>query len=103
MKQLFSAFIIGIIVCFIAVKSCNDKPQQVNVKEVKKEIKTSGNLVETLHQNYQKAKQEFNKIADSLKLKCSVVCKYSFTACHSCTPIPSKQSNAFLPAGNPAK
>ena len=67
MKQLFSAFIIGIIVCFIAVKSCNDKPQQVNVKEVKKEIKTSGNLVETLHQNYQKAKQEFNRITDSLK------------------------------------
>jgi len=67
MKQLFSAFIIGIIVCFIAVKSCNDKLQQVNVKEVKKEIKISGNLVETLHQNYQKAKQEFNKIADSLK------------------------------------
>lgn len=67
MRQLFSAFIIGIIVCFIAVKSCNDKPQQVNVKEVKKEIKTSGNLVETLHQNYQKAKQEFNRIADSLK------------------------------------
>lgn len=66
MKQLFSAFIIGIIVCFIAVKGCNDKPQQVNVKEVKKEIKNSGNLVETLHQNYQKAKQEFNKLADSL-------------------------------------
>ena len=69
MKQLFSAFIIGIIVCFIAVKSCNDKPQQVNVKEIKKEIKNSGDLVGTLNSNFQKEKQEFNKVADSLKLK----------------------------------
>ena len=66
MKQLFSAFIIGIIVCFIAVKSCDDKPKQVNVKEIKKEIKTSGNLAETIQQDYQKAKQVFSKVADSL-------------------------------------
>ena len=66
MKQLFSAFIIGIVVCFIAVKSCDDKPQQVNVKEIKKEIKTSGNLAETIQQDYQKAKQAFSKVADSL-------------------------------------
>ena len=66
MKQLFSAFIIGIIVCFIAVKSCDDKPKQVNVKEIKKEIKTSGNLAETIQQDYQKAKQAFSKVADSL-------------------------------------
>ena len=67
MKQLFSAFIIGIIVCFIAVKSCDDKPKQVNVKEIKKEIKASGNLAETVNHEYQKAKQEFSKVADSLK------------------------------------
>lgn len=67
MKQLFSAFIIGIIVCFIAVKSCDDKPKQVNVKEIKKEIKTSGNSAETVNHEYQKAKQEFSKVADSLK------------------------------------
>ena len=67
MKQLLSAFIIGILVCLIAVKSCGDKPKQVNVKEIKKEIKTSGNLAETIQQNYQKAKQEFSKVADSLK------------------------------------
>ena len=67
MKQLFSAFIIGIIVCLIVVKSCDDKPKQVNVKEIKKEIKTSGNLAETVNHEYQKAKQEFSKVADSLK------------------------------------
>lgn len=67
MKQLLSAFIIGILVCFIAVKSCGDKPKQVNLKEITKEIKTSDNLAETIQQNYQKAKQEFSKVADSLK------------------------------------
>lgn len=67
MKQLFSAFIIGIIVCFIVVKSCDDKPKQVNVKEIKKEIKTSGKLAETVNHEYEKAKQEFSKVADSLK------------------------------------
>lgn len=67
MKQLFSAFIIGIIVCFIAVKSCDDKPKQVNVKEIKKEIKTSGKIAETVNHEYEKAKQEFSKVADSLK------------------------------------
>lgn len=67
MKQIFSAFVIGIIVCFLAVKSCEDKPKQVNVKEIKKEITNSGNLAETLQRNFQKAKQEFNKVADSLK------------------------------------
>ena len=54
MKQLFSAFIIGIIVCFIAVKSCDDKLKQVNVKEIKKEIKTSGKLAETVNHEYEK-------------------------------------------------
>lgn len=67
MKQIFSAFVIGIIVCFFAVKSCEDKPKQVNVKEIKKEITNSDNLAETLQRNFQKAKQEFNKVADSLK------------------------------------
>lgn len=67
MKQIFSAIVIGIIVCFFAVKSCEDKPKQVNVKEIKKEITNSGNLAETLQRNFQKAKQEFNKVADSLK------------------------------------
>ena len=67
MKQIFSAFVIGIIVCFFAVQSCEDKPKQVDVKEIKKEITNSGNLAETLQRNFQKAKQEFNKVADSLK------------------------------------
>lgn len=67
MKQIFSAFIIGIIVCFIALRTCDDKPKQVNVKEIKKEITNSSNLAETLQRNFQKAKQEFNKVADSLK------------------------------------
>lgn len=67
MKQLLSAFIIGILVCLIAVKSCSDKPKQVNVKEIKKEIKNSGNSAETIQHDYQQAKQEFSKVADSLK------------------------------------
>jgi PAS domain-containing protein len=67
MKQIISAFLIGIMVCLVTVKSCSDKPKQVNVKEIKKEIKASGNKAETIHQNYQKEKQEFTKVADSLK------------------------------------
>ena len=66
MKQLFTAFIIGMIVCFFAVKSCENKPQQVDVKKIKKEIKSSGDSAETLHQNFIKEKQVFQRVADSL-------------------------------------
>jgi hypothetical protein len=66
MKQLFSAFIIGIIVCFLAAKSCDNKPTEVNVNEIKKEIKNSSNIVETLHQNFQKENEMFQRTTDSL-------------------------------------
>ena len=67
MKQLFSAFLIGIIICFFAMKSCDDKPKQINIKDVKREIKASGKLAEAIHYNYQKEEQQFIKVADSLK------------------------------------
>ena len=43
MKQIISAFIIGIAVCFITVKSCSDKPHQVNIAKIKKDIKFENN------------------------------------------------------------
>jgi hypothetical protein len=67
MKQLFSAFIIGIIVCFFALKSCDNKPPEINVKEIKKEIKDSDNTIETLHQNFQKENEVFKRAVDSLR------------------------------------
>ena len=67
MKQIISAFIIGIMVCLVTVNSCSDKPKQVNVKEIKQEIKSSSNKAVAIQQNYQKEKQEFTKVADSLK------------------------------------
>lgn len=67
MKQIISAFIIGIMVCLVTVNSCSDKLKQVNVKEIKQEIKSSGNQAVAIQQNYQKEKQEFTKVADSLK------------------------------------
>ncbi len=67
MKQIISAFLIGIMVCLVAVNSCSDKPKQVNVKEIKKEIKSSDNKAVAIQQIYQKEKQEFTKVADSLK------------------------------------
>ena len=66
MKQVIFAFIIGIAVCFLALRSCNDKPKEVNVKEIKQEIKNSGSNVEMLHAKYQKEKQKFHRVADSL-------------------------------------
>lgn len=67
MKQIISAFIIGVMVCLVTVNSCSDKLKQVNVKEIKQEIKSSGNQAVAIQQDYQKEKQEFTKVADSLK------------------------------------
>ena len=53
MKQIISAFLIGIVVCFIAVKSCNDKPHQVNIAEVKKHIQFENNQIDSSHKKYQ--------------------------------------------------
>ena len=39
----------------------------MNVKELKKEVKISGNLATTINQNFQKEKQAFTLVADSLK------------------------------------
>jgi hypothetical protein len=69
MKQIISAFLIGTMVSFIAVKSCSDKPKQVNLKEIKKEIKISGNKAEAIDQSFQKEKQEFARVTDSLEVE----------------------------------
>ena len=66
MKPIITAFLIGILVC-LAIRGCSEKTKPINVKEIKTEIKTSGNLMETLDQKFQKEKQFLNKKADSLK------------------------------------
>ena len=69
MKQLFSAFIIGIMVCFIAVKSCNDKPQQVNIAEIKKRMQFENNQIDDSHKKYQQQIKQYEFKTDSLSKK----------------------------------
>lgn len=66
MKQIISAFIIGIVVCFIAVKSCNDKPHQVNIAEIKKDIKFDNNQIDNAHKKYQQQIKQYELKTDSL-------------------------------------
>ena len=66
MKQLFSAFIIGIVVCFIAVKSCSDKPHQVNIAEIKKHMQFENNQIDSTHKKYQQQIKQYEFKTDSL-------------------------------------
>ena len=66
MKQLISAFIIGIAVCFIAVKSCSDKPHQVNIAEIKKHIEFENNQIDDSHKKYQQELKQYILKTDSL-------------------------------------
>ena len=66
MKQIISAFLIGIAVCFIAVKSCNDKPHQVNIAEIKKDIKFKNNQIDSSHKKYQQQIKQYEFKTDSL-------------------------------------
>lgn len=66
MKQIISAFLIGIVVCFIAVKSCNDKPHQVNIAEIKKDIKFENNQIDNSHKKYQQQIKQYEFKTDSL-------------------------------------
>jgi len=66
MKQIISAFIIGIVVCFIAVKSCNDKPHQANIAEIKKDIKFENNQIDNAHKKYQQQIKQYELKTDSL-------------------------------------
>ena len=69
MKQLFSAFIIGIMVCFIAVKSCSDKPHQVNIAEIKKQMQFENNQIDDSHKKYQQQIKQYEFKTDSLSKK----------------------------------
>ena len=66
MKQIIFAFLIGIVVCFIAVKSCNDKPHQVNIAEVKKHIQFENNQIDSSHKKYQQQIKQYEFKTDSL-------------------------------------
>ena len=66
MKQIISAFIIGIVFCFIAVKSCNDKPHQVNIAEIKKHIQFESNQIDSSHKKYQQQIKQYEFKTDSL-------------------------------------
>ncbi len=69
MKQLFSAFVIGIMVCFIAVKSCSDKPHQVNIAEIKKQMQFENNQIDDSHKKYQQQIKQYEFKTDSLSKK----------------------------------
>ena len=66
MKQIISAFIIGIVVCFIAVKSCNNKSHQANIAEIKKDIKFENNQIDNAHKKYQQQIKQYELKTDSL-------------------------------------
>ncbi len=69
MKQLISAFIIGLVVCFIAVKSCSDKPHQVNIAEIKKHMQFENNQIDDSHKKYQQELKQYGFKTDSLSKK----------------------------------
>lgn len=66
MKQIISAFLIGIVVCFIAVKSCNDKPHQVNIAEINKHMQFENNQIDSSHKKYQQQIKQYELKTDSL-------------------------------------
>jgi hypothetical protein len=66
MKQIISAFIIGIAVCFIAVKGCSDKPHEVNIAEIKKHIQFENKQVDNSHKQYQQEIKQYKLRTDSL-------------------------------------
>ena len=66
MKEIISAFIIGIAVCFIAIKSCSDKPQQVNITEIKKNMQFENNQIDDSHKKYQQQIKQYKFKTDSL-------------------------------------
>jgi hypothetical protein len=66
MKQIISAFIIGIAVCFIAVKSCSDKPHEVNIAEIKKHIQFENKQVDNSHKQFQQEIKQYKLKTDSL-------------------------------------
>ncbi|MBA3673344.1 MAG: hypothetical protein H0W75_00035 [Chitinophagaceae bacterium] len=69
MKQLISAFIIGLVVCFIAVKSCSDKPHQVNIAEIKKHMQFENKQIDDSHKKYQQELKQYEFKTDSLSKK----------------------------------
>ena len=69
MKQLISAFIIGIVVCFIAVKSCSDKPHPVNIADIKKNTEFENTQIDDSHKKYQQALKQYELKTDSLTKK----------------------------------
>ena len=66
MKKIISAFLIGIVVCFIAVKSCNERPHQVNIAEMKKHIQFENNQMDSSHKKYQQQIKQYKLKTDFL-------------------------------------
>lgn len=66
MKKIISAFLIGIVVCLIAVKSCNDRPHQVNIAEMKKHIQFENNQMDSSHKKYQQQIKQYKLKTDFL-------------------------------------
>lgn len=72
MNQKLFAFIMGMAVCALMMSQCEDKTQHEkydNPKIVRTQIENSENATKNIRENFQKAKQAFNKLADSLKIE----------------------------------
>lgn len=66
MKQLFLAFTIGFILCFLSFKTCKDSPPKYPVNELRQESKVAEAQGKYIEHAYKKAKENYLQQSDSL-------------------------------------
>lgn len=66
MKQLFLAFTIGFILCFLGLQTCQDPPPKYEPKELRQASKSSEAQSKYIEHAYKKAKDMYLQKSDSL-------------------------------------
>lgn len=66
MKELMAAFLIGIMICFATMRSCNDIPPSVKIIEVKKYIRFDNRQIEVENKKYHRVVKQYKFQTDSL-------------------------------------
>lgn len=66
MKQLFLAFTIGFILCFLSFKSCQDSPPKYATNELRQSSKAAEAQSKYVEHAYKKAKANYLQQSDSL-------------------------------------
>lgn len=80
MKELMAAFLIGIMICFATMRSCNDIPPSVKIIEVKKYIRFENRQIEVENKKYQRIVKQYKFQTDSLVRENKILsCKLSKT------------------------